>query len=103
MCDHEHVAVVPLRVGPPVAPHDTTHAVPMQLVTVQPLAGHVTWHSGLDPQSTVHGDAELHSTWHSSPAAQPTSHGAPARHCTSQSCPPGVQSWLHGPSSTHTQ
>ena len=61
-CDHGHVAVLPLRVGPPVAPHDTTHDVPMQLFTVQPLAGHVTWHSGLDPQSTLHGDAELHST-----------------------------------------
>ena len=62
MCDHEHVAVVPLRTGAPVAPHDTTHAVPTQLVTVQPRAGHVTWHSGLDPQSTLHDDALLHST-----------------------------------------
>jgi hypothetical protein len=103
MRDHGQVAVAPLRVGPPVAPHDTTHAVPMQLCTVQPLAGHVTWHSGLAPQSTLHGAAALHSTWQCSPAAHPTSHAAPARHCTSHSSPPGVQSWLHGPSSAHTQ
>jgi hypothetical protein len=69
----------------------------VQLCTVQPVAGQVTWHSGLDPQSTEHDDALLHSTWQCSPAAHPTEHGSPGWHWTSQASPPGVHSWLHGP------
>src|SRR5688572_10893222 len=72
--DHEHVAVEPFRAGSAVPPHTTSHAAPTQLRTVHSDAGHVTWHSGLDPQSTSHDDAPLHSTWQYSPAAQPTSH-----------------------------
>jgi hypothetical protein len=40
------VTVVPLTVPAPIAPHETTQS-PTQLVTVQPVAGQVTWHSGL--------------------------------------------------------
>jgi len=97
------VAVEPLRVGSALVPHVIWHAAPTQLCTVQPVGGHVTWHSGLEPQSTLHGDAVLHSTWQSSPAAHPTSQASPEWHWTSQASPPGVQSWLHGPASAHTQ
>jgi len=43
-------------------PHVTSHAAPTHWSTVHPVAGPVTWHSGLVPQSTVHNAAALHST-----------------------------------------
>ena len=49
---HGHVAVVPLSVAIPVCPHVTIQSAPVQLVTVQPVAGHVTWQSNAPPQST---------------------------------------------------
>jgi len=97
------LAVVPWCVGSDVPPQVITHPAPMQLVTVQPVAGHVTWHSGLEPQSTSHDEVLPHSTWQYSPAAHPTSHGSPGWHWTSQLSPPGVQSWPHAWANEHTQ
>jgi hypothetical protein len=54
--DHGQVAVEPLCDGREPRPHDTWHA-PVQLFTVQPVAGQVTSQSGLDPQSTEQDDA----------------------------------------------
>ena len=100
---HGQVAVDPLWVGSVPAPHVIWQAAPLQLRTVQPEAGQVTWHSGLVSQSTLHDDAALHSTWQCSPSAQPTEHGSPGWHWTSQARPPGSHAWLHGPPSAHTQ
>jgi hypothetical protein len=57
------VAVEPLCVAAPSVPHDTTHSGPTQFVTVQPDAGHVTWHSAVPMQSTSQLAVVLHSTW----------------------------------------
>ena len=100
---HGQVAVVPLCDGSDPRPHETWHVGPVQLFTVQPVGGQVTWQSGLDLQSTEHDDAWLHSTWQCSPAAQPTLHGAPGAHWTSQASPPVVHAWLHGASSGQMQ
>jgi hypothetical protein len=101
---HGQVAVVPLRDGSEPRPHDTWHAEPaLQLFTVQPVGGQVTWQSGLDPQSTAHDDAWSHSTWQCSPAAQLVLHGSPGAHWTSQALPPAVHAWLHGASSGQMQ
>jgi hypothetical protein len=97
------VAVAPWYVGSAVVPQLTTHRGPTQLFTVQPVAGQVTWHSGLDPQSTSHDDDSSQPTWQRSPAAHPTSQGLPGWHWTSQLSPPGVQSWLQSWASEHTQ
>lgn len=60
---HGHVAIVPLRVAAaPSSPHATTQLAPTQLVTVQPVDGHVTWQSLAPPQSTLHVVASPHST-----------------------------------------
>ena len=95
------VAVEPLRVAAP-KPHVTTQSAPTQSVTVQPVAGHVTWHSELAPQSTAHDDAEEHSTWHSSFSAHWTSTG-PWLPWMWHWLPPGVQSTVHPPVDGHTQ
>jgi hypothetical protein len=94
---------VPLCDGSDPRPHKTWHVGPVQLFTVQPVAGHVTLQSVLDPQSTEHDDAWAHSTWQGSPAAQPTLHGSPGAHWTSQALPPVVHAWLHGAASGQTQ
>jgi hypothetical protein len=78
--DYGQVAVVPWCVGIAPVPQLITHPAPTQLFTVQPVAGQVTWHSGLVPQSTSHDEVLLHSTWQYSPAAHPTSHGSPGWH-----------------------
>jgi hypothetical protein len=77
------VTVLPLCVPSPTRPHATTHPGPVQLWTVHELPGHVTWHSGLFAQSTLHVDEPLHSTWQTSPLVQPTLHGSPGLHWTS--------------------
>ena len=54
--------MVPLGVPTPVSPHVTVQSAPTQFVTVQPVAGHVTWHWGLLAQSTLQLVALSHST-----------------------------------------
>lgn len=69
------VAVVPLRLAAPPSPHDTTHAAPTQAVTVQPVAGQVTWQSLDPPHATSHELAPEHSTWQDELFWQVTSTG----------------------------
>jgi hypothetical protein len=81
--DHGQVAVVPAIVAAPALPHVTWQPTPTQLVTVQPVAGHVTWHSEADVQLTFTGGALADaSTWHSSPGAHVTSHASLGAHWT---------------------
>src|ERR1044071_9250021 len=54
---HGQLAVVPLCDGSDPRPHETWHVGPVQLFTVQPVAGQVTLQSLLDPQSTEHDAA----------------------------------------------
>lgn len=65
---------MPLTVPAPIAPHATTQS-PTQFVTVHPVAGHVTWHSGLLPQSTMQLVEVAHCTWHQPPGTQDAVHG----------------------------
>ena len=57
------VAVEPVFVaGVDPRPHETTQFGPVQFVTLQPVAGQVTWQSPLLPHSTSHDAAVTHAT-----------------------------------------
>jgi hypothetical protein len=99
--DQGHVAVVPVCVAMPIVPHVTSQLSPVQLVTVQPVAGHVTWQSSDPPQSTLHEEASAHSTWQSPLESHWTSTG-PIPPCTWHS-PPSVQVCVHVSVPMHAQ
>src|SRR3954471_24570122 len=97
------VAVVPVRVGSPPRPQVTAHALPVQPVTVQPVAGRVTFQSAEPPHSTLHELACEHSTWQSPLCEQVAVTLVPGEPSMWQSGAPSAQVCEQASSGVHTQ